>query len=79
MQQNLMPQSSIPQAMAIVVNGEPRSVDRGATVAVLLMVLELSGRPLAVEVNGEVSPRAEHDRRVSPRAFDHVVDVRRQV
>jgi thiamine biosynthesis protein ThiS len=45
----------------IHVNGEPRQVEPGTTVASLLAALELRGR-VAVERNREVVPRAEHEK-----------------
>lgn len=46
--------------MEIFVNGEPRSVEPGATVADLLESLGLDPRQLAVERNLELAPRTEH-------------------
>jgi sulfur carrier protein len=42
----------------IVVNGEPRMLVAGATALGLLQDLGLEGRPVAVEVNELVVPRA---------------------
>jgi len=52
----------------ITVNGADRplpeaSADAGPTVADLLAELGLAARPAAVEVNGEVVPKAEHPQR----------------
>lgn len=44
----------------VVINGQPRSVIRGATVASLIVELGLDSRPVAVERNREVVPRAKH-------------------
>jgi sulfur carrier protein len=44
----------------VVINGEPRSVSQGTTVSVLIGDLGLSGKPVAVERNREVVPRAQH-------------------
>ncbi len=53
--------------MEIIVNGETRQVAEGATVAGLLAELNLTGRYVAVEVNREVVPRAQHaEHRLSP-------------
>ena len=41
-------------------NGEPREVDAGLTVAGLIAALEMQPRYLAVERNFELVPRAEH-------------------
>jgi sulfur carrier protein len=47
--------------MLITVNGDPREVDSGTTVRVLLEQLGLTRGPVAVERNREVVPRAEHE------------------
>lgn len=46
--------------MRIVVNGEEREVRSGATVADLLADLDLTGGPVAVELNREIVPRSRH-------------------
>ena len=46
--------------MKIWVNGEPREVEDGTTLAGLLTALALSGPGVAVEVNAEVVRRARH-------------------
>lgn len=46
--------------MEILVNGEPRQVEVGCTVARLLEELKLQPRYLAVERNQELVPRATH-------------------
>jgi sulfur carrier protein len=46
--------------MQIVVNGEPRPLDGGTTVAALLDTMKLAGRKIAVEVNHEIVPRSRH-------------------
>jgi thiamine biosynthesis protein ThiS len=46
--------------MQITVNGKPREIERGATVASLLEALGLEPRGLAVERNLELVPRAKH-------------------
>ncbi len=50
------------QALSVLVNGEPRSVPAGATVAALLGLLGVHGRRLAVAVNRSVVPRSRYDR-----------------
>ena len=47
--------------MNVVVNGEPRELDAGATVQAVLAALELPGgeRGVAVAVDAEVVPRGE--------------------
>jgi sulfur carrier protein len=46
--------------MQIEVNGLPREVDDGTTVAALLGELEVVQPHVAVELNLEVVPRAQH-------------------
>ncbi|MEM7254308.1 MAG: sulfur carrier protein ThiS [Pseudomonadota bacterium] len=46
--------------MNITLNGEPRSLPDGATIAVLINELALGDRRTAVEVNEEVIPRSEY-------------------
>jgi sulfur carrier protein len=46
--------------MTIQVNGNPREIDHGATVAKLLGELGVTQPFVAVELNLEVVPRAEH-------------------
>ena len=46
--------------MEISVNGEPRQVEAGCTVALLLEALKLLPRYLAVERNQQLVPRATH-------------------
>ena len=48
--------------MQITVNGEGQEVPESITVRGLLDLLRLTDGPVAVERNGEVVPRAEHDR-----------------
>lgn len=49
-------------AIEIVVNGEPRAIAAGADVTRLLAELGLGGRPVAVEINRDLVPRAEWSR-----------------
>lgn len=49
--------------MKVHVNGEEKELDEGATVAELLESLDLAGRRLAVECNGEIVPRSQHAKR----------------
>jgi sulfur carrier protein len=44
----------------VSVNGEAVSLPTGSTLAELLQRLTLAGRPVAVEHNRRVVPRAEH-------------------
>jgi sulfur carrier protein len=46
--------------MRLTVNGQSHEVVEGTTVAGLLDELELSGKPVAVEVNLELVPRQRH-------------------
>ena len=50
----MTPDATVP----ISVNGEPYAAAGGATVQDVLIALGLAGRPLAVEVNERVVPRA---------------------
>ena len=44
----------------VSVNGEPRSVAIGASVAALLAQMQLTGKRVAVERNGEIVPKSLH-------------------
>ncbi len=46
--------------MQIIVNDRPQEVADGCTVAALLEQLELTGKPVAVEVNFHLVPRQKH-------------------
>lgn len=46
--------------MRIEINGEPREVAEGLTIGTLLESLGLSERPVAVERNTDIVPRAQH-------------------
>ena len=46
--------------MQIELNGQPREIANGTTVAMLLGELELDPRSLAVERNRDLVPRGEH-------------------
>jgi len=48
------------QGIHVSVNGESVSMPTGATLAELLRRLSLEGKPVAVEHNRRVVPRAEH-------------------
>lgn len=48
--------------MRVLVNGVEREVEAAATVAVLVRELELIPKRVAVERNGRLVPRAEHER-----------------
>ena len=44
----------------VSVNGEPRSVAIDATVSALLAQMQLTGKRVAVERNGEIVPKSLH-------------------
>jgi sulfur carrier protein len=46
--------------MKVVVNGEEREIAEGATLAMLIELLQLPPGRIAVERNREVVPRARH-------------------
>jgi sulfur carrier protein len=46
--------------MRVLVNGAPRDVAEGSTIGALLSELGLAERPVAVERNTEIVPRAQH-------------------
>lgn len=50
--------------MQLLVNGVPADYPDALSLADLLALLELSGKRLAVEVNGEVVPRSRHGERI---------------
>ena len=55
------------ETVSVVVNGEPRAVARGATLAELLRALELDPRTVVVEHNRKIVRRpALEDVRVAP-------------
>jgi sulfur carrier protein len=48
------------QTIAIVVNGAPQRLDAGTTVADLLARMDVAGKRVAVERNGEIVPKSRH-------------------
>lgn len=44
----------------VVINGQARVFNEGTTVAAMIGELGLAGKPVAVERNREVVPRAQH-------------------
>ncbi len=57
----------VQMSTSITLNGETRPIEPGTTVAALVAQLDLSGKRLAVEVNGAVVPRSAHpDRELKP-------------
>jgi thiamine biosynthesis protein ThiS len=67
----VIPEAAPEGTIDVTVNGEPRRVAAGATVAALLAELGLADRRVAVERNREVVPRAEHARAMLA-AGDHL-------
>ena len=45
----------------VIVNGAPRRFEQPLDVAQLLDEMELRGKKIAVERNGEIVPRSRHD------------------
>jgi len=45
--------------MELIVNGEPKTLPEGLSVAGLLTELGMTGRRIALELNGEILPRSE--------------------
>lgn len=54
--------------MKLVMNGKPRVVPDGSTVAQIVELLELPERGLAVALDGEVVPRSQWDLVLSDQA-----------
>ena len=46
--------------LRIQLNGEPLDVPEGTTLEALVTLAGTSGKRYAIEVNGEICPRAEH-------------------
>ena len=46
--------------ITLSVNGSPRNIDAGSNVNRLLEALELAGKRVAVERNGEIVPRSQY-------------------
>lgn len=44
--------------MQILLNGEPHSIDHALTITELIESLALTGKRLAIELNGEILPRS---------------------
>ncbi|MGD1914821.1 MAG: sulfur carrier protein ThiS [Phycisphaerales bacterium] len=49
------------ESVSLEVNGEPREVPAGTTIAGLIEPLELGRTACAVEVNRELAPKATHE------------------
>ena len=50
--------------MEVVLNGDPRTLDDGSTVADLLDLLDLARRLVAVEINAEIVEKSTYSARV---------------
>ncbi|NWG39796.1 MAG: sulfur carrier protein ThiS [Hydrogenophilaceae bacterium] len=48
------------EAFSLVINGESRSFPEPLTVSGLVEALDLTGKRVAVERNGEIVPRSQH-------------------
>ena len=48
------------RAVKILINGEPAEIEQSLSVAQLLELRQFTQKHLAVELNGEVVPRAQH-------------------
>ena len=48
------------KVIQLSVNGQARSIESGADVARLLEALDMSGKRVAVEKNGEIVPRSRY-------------------
>ena len=53
-------QSGVSKVIQLSVNGQVQRVEIGANVARLLEAMELSGKRVAVEKNGEIIPRSQY-------------------
>src|SRR5574340_982192 len=54
----------------LVINGEPRSFPAPLTLAQLIETLDLAGKRIAIEKNGEIIPRSQHAERALQLSFD---------
>lgn len=50
--------------MQIALNGDPKEVAEAMVMTALIASLDLAGKRIAVEVNGELVPRSRFDRHV---------------
>lgn len=48
------------EALSLVINGDTRSFPASLTVAGLIEALDLTGKRVAIERNGEIVPRSQH-------------------
>ena len=44
----------------LVINGEPRTLSTSLTLAQLIESLDMMGKRIAIEKNGEIVPRSQH-------------------
>jgi thiamine biosynthesis protein ThiS len=58
--QSMVVSPPMSERIAVVINGQTRTVVQGTTVAALIVELGLADRRVAVERNLEVVPRAQH-------------------
>jgi sulfur carrier protein len=56
----LSPPCKSPIVITLKVNGEPRRLPAPLSIVDLLAALELSGKRVAVEKNGEIVPKSQH-------------------
>ena len=54
--------AGVPAGCLLTINGEERQFPAGTTALAVVQALGLEGRPVAVEVNERVVPRAELER-----------------
>ncbi|MDX1497579.1 MAG: sulfur carrier protein ThiS [Salinisphaeraceae bacterium] len=47
--------------MQLIINGESQQFDSPLTIAALLSHLDMTKRRVAVELNGEIIPRSQHE------------------
>lgn len=50
----------MPDSIELVINGQPKQVSAGQSIAALLQSLELNPKQVAVEVNLDLIPREVH-------------------
>ncbi len=60
MRKGILANLQFPLMIELTVNGELRSVAAQATVAMLLEEMQLTGKRIAVERNGEIVPKSRH-------------------
>ncbi|MCQ8895104.1 sulfur carrier protein ThiS [Limnobacter humi] len=46
--------------MSIAVNGQTQEIPEGSSISSLLERLELQGKRIAVEMNGDIVPKSQH-------------------